>query len=161
MKIITVALSLLVFVLIQGGCRKNVDNEKPQVILNFPNAFPVNCDTLYFGWPYLFRLKFVDNQELGDFRIDIHHNFDHHTHSTDYVACVLDASKQPVNPYRYLKTHYIPGGQKEYIAEIVVVLPPENEFGKFDEGDYHMQVMISDKSGWSSMKGISLKLLYQ
>ena len=32
---------------------------------------------------------------------------------------------------------------------------------KFDEGDYHFTIRLTDKEGWSIQKGLSIKMFYQ
>ena len=75
-----------------------VDTEKPTIDLTITDAFPVSCDTIYFGQPFSAKMLFNDNVELGSFNIDIHHNFDQHTHSTEFEQCEFDLVKTPVNP---------------------------------------------------------------
>jgi len=85
---------------IDNACNKenDIDKEKPVIDLSGPDAFPQNCDTIYFGESFNFNVLFSDNVELGSFSIDIHHNFDHHSHSTEVTECQLDSKKDSVNP---------------------------------------------------------------
>jgi len=58
--------SLLLLVVITS-CENdnNIDKEKPQIDNSFSGAFPMNCDTIYFGEAFNLRLLFTDNAELG------------------------------------------------------------------------------------------------
>ena len=48
---------------------------------------PANCDIYYLGDTIQVRFTCSDDTELGNFNIEIHNNFDHHTHSTEAEDC--------------------------------------------------------------------------
>ncbi|NJK94365.1 MAG: DUF4625 domain-containing protein [Bacteroidetes bacterium] len=166
MKISKYAITLLLLSILLTSCEKdnNIDKEKPLIDLSLPDAFPNNCDTFYFGEPITFKALFSDNVELGSvkaFSIDIHHNFDHHSHSTEVSDCNPDPKKAPVNPFVFIQDYDIPAGLKEYETNLSVTIPAENSSGVFDEGEYHFLVSLTDKEGWSTQKGISIKILHR
>ena len=138
---------------------EDVDKEKPIINNSGISAFPVNCDTLYFGDTIVFSSFFSDNFELGSYSIDIHHNFDHHSHSTDIANCAFDNNKTAQNPFTFIEDFPIQNGLKEIQISKSIFIMSENENGKFDEGDYHFYISLTDKNGWSSQKGISIKIL--
>lgn len=138
----------------------DIDTEKPTVDLTIADAFPISCDTIYFGQPFTVKMLFNDNIELGSFNIDIHHNFDQHTHSTEFEQCEFDLVKTPVNPYVFIQDYSIPLGSSEYTADIPLILPTGNGTSLYDEGDYHFQVTVIDKEGWSILKGLNVKILH-
>jgi len=140
---------------------EEIDKEKPAINLSIEHAFPVNCDTLYFGDTLHFRELFTDNAELGSFSIGIHHNFDHHSHSTEVTECSLDPVKKPVNPYTFIEDYEIPSGLKKYEPNIPILIPGRNSNGDFDDGDYHFIIRLTDKEGWSIQKGLSIKMLHR
>ncbi len=146
-----------------GSCEKKekIDKEKPVIDLSIQGAFPNNCDTLYFGESFILKVKFIDNVQLGSYSIDIHNNFDHHSHSTEITECSLDPIKSPVNPFLFIEDYDIPVGQTEYQTNILISIPSGNGNGNFDEGDYHFFISLTDKEGWSSQKGLNIKLLYR
>ncbi len=135
------------------------DKEKPKIELDFGYAFPVNCDTLYFGETFNLRVRFSDNSELGSFNIDMHNNFDHHSHSTEVTECNLDPVKTPVNPYTYIDDFDIDEGLNVFETNIPITIPSGNSNGNFDDGDYHFFISLTDKEGWSAQKGLSVKIL--
>jgi len=139
---------------------KTIDTEKPTIDLTVANAFPVSCDTIYFDTPFTVKMLFNDNVELGSYNIDIHNNFDQHTHSTEFEQCEFDLVKTPVNPYIFIQDYSIPLGSSEYAAEIELTLPSSNGTSVYDEGDYHFQVTVIDKEGWAILKGFNVKLLH-
>jgi hypothetical protein len=150
---------LLIFII---SCEKDddIDTEKPIIDLTIQDAFPVNCDTLYFGVTFELKTLFSDNAELGSYSIEIHNNFDHHSHSTEVTECNLDPIKDPVNPFTFIEDYDIPTGIKEYETNILISIPSGNANGTFDEGDYHFMIRLTDKEGWSTQKGLSIKILH-
>jgi hypothetical protein len=138
---------------------EEIDDEKPEIDLTFSGAFPQNCDTLWLGETFSFKVLFKDNTELGSFSIEIHENFDHHAHSTEVTECDLDPVKTPVNPLFFIRDYEITTGLTEYETNLRISLPAENNEGNFDEGDYHFFIRLTDKEGWSAQKGLSIKLL--
>jgi hypothetical protein len=131
-----------------------VDTEYPVIDITSSNAFPLQCSEMTRGQKITFRTKFTDNAELGSYSLDIHHNFDHHSHSTEVNDCVSDPIKKPINPLLYINSVTIPAGQKSYEAVQEISIPQD-----IDPGDYHFLIRLTDKEGWQTIKGISIKIL--
>ena len=146
-----------------SSCEKDndIDTEKPSIDIGFTDAFPVNCDTIYFGESFELKLLFSDNVELGSYSIDIHNNFDHHSHSTEVTSCSFDAVKDPVNPFTFIDDYTIGSGLKEHQTSLSISVPAGDNAGMYDEGDYHFFISLTDKEGWSAQKGLSIKMLYR
>jgi hypothetical protein len=153
-----VLFSFIFFALVFSCNREDIDKQKPEIDLSIQGTFPQNCDTLYFGETFIFRVLFADNIELGSYTINIHHNFDHHNHSTEVTQCVFDPKKPAVNPLVFIQDYPIPDGLREFETNLEVFIPHNNN-GSFDTGDYHLFINLTDKSGWSSQKGLSIKIL--
>jgi len=149
---------IMAFVLIctlATGCKKDdnaVDTEYP-TINSSAATFPIQCSTVNRGEKFTFRAKFNDNVALGSYSLDIHHNFDHHSHSTEVSNCSTDAIKTPVKPFLLIKTFPIPDGQTAYEASTEILVPAD-----IDPGDYHFLIKVTDKEGWQTLKGISIKI---
>ncbi|MDD4636294.1 MAG: DUF4625 domain-containing protein [Bacteroidales bacterium] len=155
---------LSIFLLIAlNSCEKNedIDSQKPAIDLYIQDAFPDNCDTLYFGETFYMKTLFTDNVQLGSYSIDIHNNFDHHSHSTEVTEPNLDPIKSPVNPFVFIQDYSIPNGLRKYETNLPITIPSGNSVGAFDEGDYHFFISLTDKEGWSVQKGLSIKILYR
>ncbi|HCY73242.1 MAG TPA: hypothetical protein DHU75_03790 [Rikenellaceae bacterium] len=138
------------------GCSKEgiqgKDMEKPQ-ILDGDIPSPIDCEVYYIGDEIPFRYTFTDNDALGNFNIEIHNNFDHHTHSTSAGDCPLDPKKDPVNPWIYNQDFSIPSGLKTFEAKVDIPIP-----AGIDTGDYHFMIRLTDKTGWQQLKAISFKI---
>ncbi|MAX82334.1 MAG: hypothetical protein CL843_19420 [Crocinitomicaceae bacterium] len=162
MKSLKFLFSFAFLILLLNSCEKDddeIDQEKPKINLEIDGAFPVNCDTLYFGETFTFKVLFSDNAELGSYSIDVHHNFDHHTHTTEVNECDLEEIKDPVNPYVSIVDYDIPEGKTSYETSLEITIPSGDENGEFDRGDYHFFISLTDKEGWSTQKGLSIKMM--
>jgi hypothetical protein len=129
------------------------DDEIPVIDMTAAEAFPKTCDMVYRGESFTFTATFTDNVALGSFSIEMHNNFNHHTHSTDVVECEMDPIKSAVNPLLFIEEYDIPEGQKSYTASIKITIPED-----VDTGDYHFMVRLTDAAGWQALKGISVKI---
>lgn len=154
MKKLLLSLTLVLSVLLYSCSKTETDQEYPEIIMDQAGSFPLNCDTLYIGETFSFSALFTDNASLGSYSIEIHNNFDHHTHSTDIDACVIDPDKVPVNPFLTIQEFDIPAGLTRYEAMNEFAVP-----AGVDDGDYHFMIRLTDEEGWQSIKGISVKLV--
>lgn len=149
--------ALLISLLALASCSSDnneIDTEYPVIDISASNAFPIQCSEIKRGQKITFRAKFTDNAALGSYSLDIHHNFDHHTHSTEVNNCVADPIKKPVNPMLYINSVTIPNGEKSYEAVQEITIPTD-----IDPGDYHFMIRLTDKEGWQTIKGLSIKIL--
>ncbi len=147
---------LVLFILIMpSACESEIkDDEVPAIDLGIENAFPQNCATVYRGEAFQFRFRLSDNIELGSYSIEMHHNFDHHTHSTSPVQCKRDPVKAAVKPFLFIQDFQIPVGLTEYIATGLIDVPAD-----VDTGDYHFMIRVTDRSGWQTFEGIGIKII--
>jgi len=118
------------------------------------SACPVDCQQFKRGSVIAFQYKFDDDTELGNYNIEVHNNFDHHTHGTSAVECSIDAVKKPVNPWVYNSDFEIPQGAKTYTAILNIDVPAD-----VDAGDYHFMIRLTDKSGWQQLKSVAIKIV--
>ena len=148
--------SILLLLLSLWSCSKTeIDDEPPVILMNELHHFPKSCDTVYVGETFTFRATFTDNKELGAYSIDIHHNFDHHSHSTEQEECEMDPPKTPTeNVFLFIQSYTIPDGMKSYEAEVDIEIPEG-----VDTGDYHFFLALTDKEGWQTIRGVGVKVL--
>ncbi len=146
--------SIATMILFLTNCtQEEIDTEYPNFDENYALAYPQNCDTIQRGETFTLRARFTDNVALGGFSIDLHNNFDHHTHSTEGETCEQDNAKLPVNPFVYIYESDIPEGSSTYNAEIQITIPAD-----VDTGDYHLMIRLADAEGWQTLKGLSVKI---
>ena len=130
------------------------DMSKPVISDQGITANPVDCQTYKRGENIAFNYVFTDDTELGSYNIEIHHNFDHHTHSTSAVECEADPQKQPVAPWVFNQDYSVPAGQHTYTARVDIPIP-----ASVDAGDYHFMVRVTDKAGWQELKAVAIKIV--
>ena len=141
--------SILVFVLFACGSETDKDMQKPVIEIHFPQ----NCVEWPRGERFTFTAHFSDNEELGSYNIEVHHNFDHHSHSTDNAECEMDEKKTPVNAWIFNQDYVIPPGLQAFEAGDQITVP-----AGIDTGDYHFMVRLTDKSGWQQLAAVSVKV---
>ena len=138
------------------SCSKNeekTDTTYPVIDLSRADAFPIQCSTINRGETITFRAHFSDNAALGSYSLDVHHNFDHHSHSTEVDACDFGLVKTPEKPFQFIKSVEIPGNPSTFEAQLEIPVPND-----IDPGDYHFMIRVTDKEGWQTMKGLSIKI---
>lgn len=157
MKKLSLLSLCLVLMLVLSNCSKDtaepIDTIYPEINTGINDAFPKQCGVVKRGGQFVFRALLSDNAELGSLNLDIHHNFDHHTHSTELEECSLSPVKQPIKPFLLIKNITIPTGQKSYQASAEIQVPAD-----IDPGDYHFMIRLTDKEGWQTIKGLSIKI---
>lgn len=147
-------LIIMVLALSVSACQTDVpDDVLPAIDMTASGAFPLNCATVYRGESFDFKAVFTDNVELGSYSIEMHHNFDQHTHSTDAAQCATDPVKQAVNPFRWIENYTIPARLQRFEASQTIYIPEE-----VDTGMYHFMVRVTDAAGWQNFKGISVRI---
>lgn len=116
-------------------------------------ANPVDCQVYHRGDTIPFCYAFSDDGELGSYNIEVHNNFDHHTHSTSATECQQEADKQPVSPWVYNRSFTIPAGRRSYTARVKIAIP-----AGIDTGDYHFMVRLTDRVGWQQIRSMAIKI---
>jgi len=154
LKLITLSFLVTLFL---TNCSKEevegIDTTYPEITLTAADAFPQQCSIIKKGETFVFKTLLTDNMELGSLSVDIHHNFDKHTHSTEVNSCVMDAIKIPVKPFLSIQNYSIPAGLKSYQTAFEITVPND-----VDAGDYHFMIRLTDKEGWQTIRGLSVKI---
>ena len=144
----------LILILFICSCSNiEIDDKVPEIDMSFADAFPKNCDTVFIGETFRLKALFNDNVALGEYNVDIHHNFQHHSHSTEFFECTLEPKKTTINPYLLIKTFNIPENSREYYTDDEIFVPQG-----VDPGDYHLFLRLTDRAGWQAVKGIGIKI---
>jgi hypothetical protein len=152
--ILFISIFVISLILFQCGSDDNEDTICPEIDMDVSGVFPQNCDTLYRGTANEIIMSFSDNDELGSYSIDIHHNFDHHSHPTSESECNLSPKKEAGNALMLITGADIPTGLKTYLLDTIIEIP-----ATVDTGDYHFMIQVTDKTGWSSTVGLGFKLV--
>src|SRR5687767_103858 len=132
-----------------SNCSKNSespDTEYPVIDNSISNAFPGQCSEIKRGESFRFKARFSDNKALGSYSLDIHHNFDHHSHSTEVAECQMEPIKVASNPFLLIKTFHIDGNVSQLEADSEIIVPAD-----VDPGDYHFLIRLTDAEGWQTI----------
>lgn len=131
-----------------------IDEEKPTISVNYSDGFPQSCAELVKGQTYNFRAWVTDNVALASYSLDIHENFDHHTHDDHETPCDPEPGKKAANPMIFMENYAIENGPTSYEIIIPVTIPND-----IDAGDYHCQYAVTDQTGWQSRTSIDIKIV--
>ncbi len=138
-------------------------------------ATPTDCQVYQRGGVIPFNIVFKDDTELGSYNIEIHNNFDHHTHSTTIQECPMDEKKWAASPWVYNQDFTIPEKKKEFTARIDIPIPTEvlvhelkdsvthkviatDTIMPLQPGDYHFAIRLTDKAGWQQIHAVAIKI---
>lgn len=113
-----------------------VDTVAPVIAINEPH----DEDEFAPGGEIHFKALFTDNVALASYKIEIHEDFDSHTHG------VTKQSSQD-NPWSYEQVFTIPAGQKSFTADHEIEIPMMINNKPISEGAYHMGVFLTDAAG--------------
>ncbi len=159
--------TLFLTVTILYSCNPNGKDLTPPTI-NEENFMPADCDIYYPG--DIMQVHFVcsDNVELGNFNIEIHNNFDHHTHGTSHVDCDGEEDEhhheegdldhdhehhEIEGAWVYNKDFAIARGLTSDTIDLQIPIPEDAA-----EGDYHFMLRLTDRAGWQSIKAVAIHL---
>lgn len=138
-----------------AACGEDEKDVTPPVISDDVEAFcPSDCAEFMVGDTIEFCFRFTDDVELGQYNIEIHNDFDHHTHSTEAEECEHGPDQEPVNPWIYNQDFSIPSGTTDYTARQMIAIPSD-----VDAGDYHFMVRLTDHAGWQQIRSADIKLI--
>ncbi len=141
------------------ACSSSDDNEsrdmtQPVISEQGITANPVECQQYHPGEVIPFQYVFTDDVELGNYNIEIHNNFDHHTHSGSAIECELDEKKEAgAKAWVFNQDYTISAGKRTYTALINIPIPADAE-----TGDYHFMIRLTDRAGWQQLKAVSIKV---
>lgn len=152
-KIFGFILAMVIFNSCSSDDSSSNDTTKPTIDMTIADAFPTSCATIQRGTTISFKALFKDNEQLGSYSINIHNNFDHHSHDTEVDACSFDPIKTPINPWIKTITFDIPPHLTAFTATQEIEIPADIE-----PGDYHFMIQLTDINGWATMRGVSFKI---
>lgn len=150
------------------GSDDDKDMTPPVISADGITANPINCQQYHPGDVIPFHYVMLDNQELGNFNIEVHNNFDHHTHSTeaddhdhDHEMGECDDDEEHEhehehsegNAWVYNHDFTIPAGQRQYDARVDIPIPADAALG-----DYHFMIRLTDRAGWQQLHAVAIKI---
>ena len=170
-KLLTIIASALIMSAITSCDKdddKDIDTEKPQINASIDGASPANATTFYFGESIPVKLLLTDNAELGSFSVNIHNNFDHHSHSTEEEGDEHHEEGEEHHhhegedgdAFQFTQDYTIPAGSTQFLIDTKITLPAKSSDGdEYEGGDYHFMITVTDKAGFSTFKAFEIKIL--
>lgn len=143
----------------------NNDEDKdmtyPKISSEGITANPIDCQVYQRGSVIPFHYIFTDDMELGAYNIEIHSNFDHHTHGTTSTDCEdgdehegeQEHEHEHEGGWHYNQDFAIPAGLRTYEARHDIVIPSDIE-----PGNYHFMVRLTDHAGWQQLHAVAIKI---
>ena len=132
-----------------------IDEEKPTITVNYFGGFPQTCENLSRGQSYMIKAKVADNLELASYSVEMHHNFNHHTHDNQEGACELDPITTPTSStFKFTESNPFPEGLTSYEMSVDLVIPDG-----VDTGDYHLELSVTDVTGWQARTSVDVKIV--
>lgn len=160
-------LALSAIVMGFSACENKAKDTTPPVI-DEVTFLPADCDMYYLGDTLLVHFICSDDTELGNFNIEIHNNFDHHTHGTSGVDCDEEEGEEHHHEeddhhdhetvegaWVYNKDFAIAQGRKLETIDIEIPIPAD-----VLEGDYHFMLRLTDRAGWQTIKAVPIHLIH-
>lgn len=128
--------TVFVFVFVLSSCSKDdADTTAPTIELDEPE----DGDSLLIGAEVHFECDFKDGVMLGSYMIEIHNNFDGHSHKAQSRA---DGEQ----PFFFKKSYDLSGLRNSHVHHHDVVIPANTQ-----EGHYHLVVYCTDAAGNQSL----------
>lgn len=151
------------------ACEEKSKDVTPPVI-DEATFLPADCDIYYLGDTILVHFICTDDKELGNFNIEIHNNFDHHTHGTSAADCDEDEHEHEhehegegeehhhdhetvEGAWVFNQDYAISRGLTADTVNVKIHVPEE-----VLEGDYHFMVRLTDRAGWQAIKAVPIHL---
>lgn len=149
-----------------AACENKSKDTTPPVI-DEATFLPADCDIYYLGDTLRVHFICTDDAELGNFNIEIHNNFDHHTHGTSGVDCDEEGEEHHheegeehhqdhetvEGAWVYNRDFAIARGLKADTLDIKIPVPEE-----MLDGDYHFMLRLTDRAGWQTIKAVPIHL---
>ncbi len=152
-------LFLFIVALIVASCKSN-DTDVNYPIIDDANFLPADCSEYQPGGVIKVHFLCTDDTELGSYNIEIHSNFDHHTHGTSDVECDehhqaggADHDHESLTGWVYNQDVKIPAGLKSNVVDVDIAIPADAEVG-----EYHFVVRLTDSAGWQTLKAVPIHI---
>ncbi len=159
MKKLLFILPIIVFAFV--ACNDDdddVDTTKPTIDIKKP----ANETEFHLGDKIEFECNFTDNVELASYKVDIHNNFDDHTHEHS-AQLKSESEEEEGHPWEYIKEGSLEGASDEVTLEITIpetVVHDGNE-EEVAAGHYHLGVFCLDKAGNENVVWIEIDIEHE
>lgn len=148
-SIYILAILLFISIFVTPSCEKHdADTQKPVINISGPKE----NDTLYIGSEVHFEADFSDNVALKSYKIDIHSNFDGHSHKNILTDDSIAFSFQK-------SWNFDEGLKNSHIHHHEISIPNEINGKPLKPGAYHFMVYCTDAAGNENWTAIDVKII--
>ncbi|MBR1923505.1 MAG: DUF4625 domain-containing protein [Paludibacteraceae bacterium] len=165
-KCIFIFLTFSVMIIGFAACENSTKDTTPPVI-DSASFLPADCDIYYAGDTIWVHFICSDDKELGSFNIEIHSNFDHHTHGTSSTTCEEDEHHDEEEDnhdeehnhdaeegaWIFNEDYTMARGMMRVTVDHLIPIPEDAA-----EGDYHFMVRLTDRAGWQTIKAVAIHI---
>jgi hypothetical protein len=132
-----------------NGCKEDSDTQKPVINLEEP----AEGEILQIGGEHgvHFECEFTDNEALASYKVNIHPNFDGHTHS----KVVSTRSEAQTVDFEFERSWTLSGRNAAIHHHDIII--PENA----TPGDYHLMIYCTDAAGNESHIAVKVELSHE
>lgn len=148
------------------ACENKSKDTTPPVI-DEAAFLPADCDINYPGDTIQVHFVCTDDTELGNFNIEIHNNFDHHTHGTSAVECEEEGEEHHheegeehehehetvEGAWVFNQDYTIARGRTTDTINVQIPVPAD-----VLDGDYHFMLRLTDRAGWQTIKAVAIHI---
>ena len=141
-------------------------------VIDEGSFLPADCDIYYTGDTMQVHFVCSDDTEPGSFNIEIHNNFDHHTHGTSAVDCDEEEGGEHEHDEEEhhgedeSHDHGMVEGARVFSRDYAIVRGKTSDtidvaipvLTGVSEGDYHFMLRLTDRAGWQSIKAVAVHL---
>lgn len=163
------------------SCEREKDLTPP--VISSVDFRPADCDVYHVGDSLVVHFTCSDDYELGNFNIEIHNNFDHHTHGTTSVECDEhkhehaegeehdhdhdhEHAEGEAHDHDHDHDHDHPSVEGAWVYNQDYVIPRgEKSYTAHIiipvprdvvGGDYHFMLRLTDRAGWQTLKAVAI-----
>jgi len=148
MKTLKFLLPFVLVAMLIVSCEKEADTIAPVIEVSGPEANEI----LYVGSTIHFEADFSDDVALKSYKIDIHSNFDGHTHKSEST----DSSE-----WHFQQSwSFDEGAKNAHIHHHEIEVPEEIDGLPIEPGDYHFMIYCTDAAGNESWTAIAVEIQY-
>lgn len=124
---------------------KNIDSEAPVITLNEPK----NEDAIKIGDPagVHSEMELSDNIKLSSYKVNIHSNFDHHSHTRADESAVETAAFEYTKVFMEAEGEKLSTKKNAHIHHHEIIIPATFNGKPIKEGEYHFIVYCTDLAG--------------
>ncbi|NJK94244.1 MAG: DUF4625 domain-containing protein [Bacteroidetes bacterium] len=136
MKKISVLIYAVTIAAFVWSCSKDDDKDTTKPVIELEE--PADGDTLFIGYDFHLEMELSDDVQLKSYKVDIHNNFDGHTHTKSTAVAGV---------WSFTKSWDVSGSKNAHIHHHEIGVPTTVDGVPIAKGKYHFTVYCTDAAG--------------